>query len=718
MSVSRNLLWAFLLPAMLVIGLTLLLGYWSIHSLRDQFVSSSQLQADDLNTITEAAQFSREMAQVHERVVSALGSAMSGSLSELQLYYLHTDITEDLGQLLERVKVLAASNLLQEVNHGSAAALQREYELYRRFVIMATDIAAIDPSTASHYINSAQMHFIQFSSYAHRITELLATRAEQRRAESSGVVISHFTKILLLGLCGFLLMLVLAYASARLTSRRLRVIADALWLLAARQNQQELPALPAVEQLKKQSTGEFGLIAGALLDFRSIENSRREAEQKVEHLAYYDSLTDLANRRLLTEHLRHSLQMNERTHQLGALIYFDLDHFKSVNDTSGHSMGDRLLVEVARRLRQFSEENPVLGRLGGDEFVLLLDSLGTDAAHVAHWVEGFAERVRQSLAVPYCLEQENFQITPSIGVVIFDGVEHSTEDLFRFADAAMYRAKQAGRNTICFYDPEIQSALEERTQLERDLRMAVERDELFLAYQLQVDTAAQPLGAEALLRWKNPARGVVSPAAFIPLAEESGLIIPIGYWVLRTACLQLLEWQQQAPTRHLILAVNVSARQFREVDFVERVQDILIETGAPPQCLKLELTESTVLDQVEETIEKMKQIKALGLTFSMDDFGTGYSSLQYLKRLPLDQIKIDQSFVRDIHQDAEDAAIVKTIIAMGKALKLQVIAEGVETVEQQHFLTENGCEAFQGYLFCRPVVAAELTDKLLNTVTA
>lgn len=717
MTVSRNLLWAFLLPALLVIGLTLLLGYWSISSLRQQHISSSLLQTQDLQTITEAAQFSREMAQIHERVVNTLNSALAGSLTELQLYFLHTDITNDLGHLYIRVQELASSNLLQEVNHGSAAALLKEYELYRRFVIMATDIAAIDPSTAAYYINEAQMHFIHFSSYAHRITELLSSRAELRRAESAQLVTGHFTTILLLGAASLLLMFLLAYLSAKLTGRRLRVIGDALLLLAARQKQIELPELPEVKRLKEQSTGEFGLIAGALLDFRHAENSRREAEQKVEHLAYYDSLTELANRRLLTEHLRHSLQMNARTHQLGALIYFDLDHFKSVNDTNGHTAGDQLLVEVAKRLNQFTEANPVIGRLGGDEFVLLLDSLGTDASLVAPWVEGFAERVRQSLAVPYCLGQERFQITPSIGVVIFDGLEHTTEDLFRFADAAMYRAKQAGRNTICFYDPEIQSALEERTQLERDLRMAVERNELFLAYQLQVDTAVQPLGAEALLRWKNPAKGLISPAAFIPLAEESGLIIPIGYWVMRTACLQLLEWQQHAATKHLILAVNVSARQFREVDFVERVQDILMETGAPPECLKLELTESTVLDQVEETIEKMNRIKDLGLTFSMDDFGTGYSSLQYLKRLPLDQIKIDQSFVRDIHQDTEDAAIVKTIIAMGKALKLQVIAEGVETPEQQNFLTENGCEAFQGYLFCKPKIATELTEQLLGSKT-
>ncbi|MBE0508748.1 MAG: diguanylate cyclase, partial [Marinospirillum sp.] len=577
MTVSRNLLWAFLLPALLVTSLTLLLGFWSINSLQHQFVSSSQLQTQDLHTITEAAQFSREMAQVHERVAAALSSAIAGSLSELQLYYLHTDITDDLGQLHTRVQQLAASNLLQEVNHGSAAALLKEYELYRRFVIMATDIAAIDPSTAAFYINEAQMHFIHFSSYAHRITELLSTRAELRRVQSTQAVTGHFTKILLLGAVGLLLMFLLAYLSARFTSRRLQVIADALLLLAAKRGQQELPSLSDVEKLHKQSDGEFGLIASALLDFRHAENSRREAEQKVEHLAYYDSLTELANRRLLTEHLRHSLQMNSRTHQLGALIYFDLDHFKSVNDTSGHTMGDRLLVEVARRLNQFSEANPVIGRLGGDEFVLLLDSLGKDAAHVAHWVEGFAEQVRLSLAVPYCLDQENFQITPSIGVVIFDGIEHTTEDLFRFADAAMYRAKQAGRNTICFYDPEVQSALEERTQLERDLRMAVERDELFLAYQLQVDTAVQPLGAEALLRWNNPVKGLISPAAFIPLAEESGLIIPIGYWVVRTACLQLLEWQRHAATKHLILAVNVSARQFKEIDFVERVQAILAE---------------------------------------------------------------------------------------------------------------------------------------------
>ncbi|SFX06786.1 putative bifunctional diguanylate cyclase/phosphodiesterase [Marinospirillum alkaliphilum] len=715
MKASRSLLLIFLLPAFLVIGLTLMLGYWSITSLRAQFDNSSHLQSTDLQTIHASATFSRDMALVHEQVVTALANAKTGSKSELELYFMHSDITEELGQLLERVEVLATSDLLREVNHGSADKLRREFQLYRQFVIMATDIAAIDPPMARYYIEEAQQHFIQFSGYAHRITQLLSERGEQRRNRSEQVVHDHFNTIALLGFFSLILMLLLALFAARLVSFRLRVVADALLKLARSYDSKTLPELPAIEALKGKGDGEFSLIARALLDFRDAETRRRAAEEQVEHLAYYDPLTQLANRRLLTEHLQHSLKMNSRSHQLGALIYFDLDHFKAVNDTGGLEVGDLLLQQVADRLRTLEDLRPMLGRPGGDEFVLLLDSLGTDPALVAPRVEQLAEQVRTLLNEPFNLAGENYQITPSIGIVIFDGIEYTSDDLFRFADSAMYQAKQAGRNTTCFYDPEIQSALEARTQLERDLRLALERQELYLVYQLQVDTAAQPIGAEALLRWQSERHGLVSPGVFIPLAEETGLIIPIGYWVLQTACQQLLTWQQNPKTRHLVLAVNVSARQFKQADFVERVRKLLDETGAPAHQLKLELTESTVLDRVEETIEKMKQIKELGLTFSMDDFGTGYSSLQYLKRLPLDQIKIDQSFVRDIHQDPEDAAIVKTIIAMSKALRLHVIAEGVETEAQQFFLMEQGCEAFQGYLFCRPMTASELDEQLLIT---
>jgi EAL domain-containing protein (putative c-di-GMP-specific phosphodiesterase class I) len=323
-----------------------------------------------------------------------------------------------------------------------------------------------------------------------------------------------------------------------------------------------------------------------------------------------------------------------------------------------------------------------------------------------------AEKIREVLSQPYQLASYTQHTTPSIGIVLFMGHQQNSDDVLKYADTAMYQAKTAGRNAIRFYDPVMQAAIEARADLEDELRHALELKQLNLYYQIQVDSRNHPLGAEALLRWQHPKRGLVSPAQFIPLAEESGLIVPIGLWVLQTACAQLKSWQNDAQTRDLTLAVNVSAKQFRSSNFVELVQRTLLETGAKPALLKLELTESIVLENVEDTIAKMRELKLLRVSFSMDDFGTGYSSLQYLKQLPLDQIKIDQSFVRDIVTDPNDAAIVQTIIAMSEVLGLSVIAEGVETEAQRQFLDLRGCHAFQGYLFGRPVPLFEFEDLL------
>ena len=344
-----------------------------------------------------------------------------------------------------------------------------------------------------------------------------------------------------------------------------------------------------------------------------------------------------------------------------------------------------------------------MARLGGDEFVVLVGALSSQQDQAASQAEVIAEKIRDALGRPYLLKDYACLSTPSIGISLFNGHQESVEELLKHADVAMYQAKASGRNTIRFFDPRMQESLDTHLALETDLRQALAGQQFHLYYQIQVDSLRRPLGAEALLRWQYPERGFVFPDQFIPLAEETGLIVPIGLWVLQTACAQLKIWQRDALTRDLTLAVNVSAKQFRQADFVSQVQRALLESGAKPALLKLELTESTVLNNVDDTIAKMREIKMLGVSFSMDDFGTGYSSLQYLKRLPLDQIKIDKSFVMDITTDPNDAAIVQTIIAMTQALGLNVIAEGVETEEQLEFLDLRGCHAFQGYLFSKPV---------------
>jgi diguanylate cyclase (GGDEF)-like protein/PAS domain S-box-containing protein len=446
--------------------------------------------------------------------------------------------------------------------------------------------------------------------------------------------------------------------------------------------------------------------------FRDI-TERKRSEQQIHQLAFYDALTSLPNRRLLLDRLHQAMAVSMRNGRYGALLFLDLDHFKSINDTRGHAVGDLLLIEVARRLQSCVRDGDSVARFGGDEFVVLLEDLSSQQDEAAAQTESVAEKIRDALSHPYLLKDYECLTTPSIGISLFLGYLEKMEDLLKHADIAMYQSKTAGRNAIRFFDPDMQAAIEARSELDHQLRQALSKLQFCLHYQIQVDGQGRPLGAEVLLRWKHPKRGLVHPMQFIALAEETGLIVPIGLWVLHTACAQLKAWQHDALTRDLTLSVNVSAKQFRQADFVAQVQRLLLESGAQPSRLKLELTESAVLESVEETINKMQELKLLGLSFSMDDFGTGYSSLQYLKRLPLDQIKIDQSFVRDITTDPNDAAIVQTIIAMADSLGLDVMAEGVETREQQKFLDKHGCQAMQGHLFSKPVTI-EKFEILLN----
>ncbi len=442
--------------------------------------------------------------------------------------------------------------------------------------------------------------------------------------------------------------------------------------------------------------------------------SRKQAEEDIHNLAFYDSLTSLPNRRLLLDRFRLALSLSARSRHYGAVLFLDMDRFKTLNDTLGHDYGDLLLIEVAGRLRSCVREADTVARLGGDEFVVLLEEVDMIAEEASQKTAQIAEKIRVALTEPYLLKGHEYHSSPSIGVCLYRGNEESVEELLKHADMAMYQAKGAGRNAAHFFDPAMQLAVETRAALEADLRRAVSGKQLRLYYQIQVDNDQRPLGAEALVRWAHPKRGMVSPAQFIPIAEESSLILDIGHWVLETACQQLEGWSKNELTRELTLAVNVSGQQFRLHDFVERISAVLGAHQVDPGHLKLELTESVVLNDVADVVAKMHALKALGVKLSMDDFGTGYSSLSYLKLLPLDQIKIDQSFVRDIATDPNDAVMVQTIIDMAQNFRLNVIAEGVETEAQLGFLKQNGCMAYQGYLFSKPVPIKEF-EALLGT---
>lgn len=450
--------------------------------------------------------------------------------------------------------------------------------------------------------------------------------------------------------------------------------------------------------------------AGVVTQYAAIFSditARKMAEEEIRNLAFYDALTQLPNRRLFQDRLYAALQASARHDDHGALLFIDLDRFKLLNDTLGHDYGDLLLVEVAKRIKSCVREIDTVARLGGDEFVVLLEAVGTDKEDASRKAGLVAEKIREALARPYLLKTHERYSSPSIGISLFHDGEETMDDLVKHADAAMYQAKSAGRNTVRFYDPSLQQDLETRASLENDLRRAIDNQELHLYYQVQVDSRHRPVGAEGLLRWIHPQRGMVSPAQFIPVAEDSSLILEIGDWVLETVCAQLAAWDGDARMRQLTLAMNVSANQFRMHGFVEQVTAMLHKYRVEPARLKLELTESVVLNDIDDVTAKMSVLRALGVKLSLDDFGTGYSSLSYLKRLPLDQLKIDQSFIRDIATDPGDAGMVRSIIDMAKNFRHEVIAEGVETAAQLAFLEQNDCMAYQGYFFGKPLPVAQ-----------
>ncbi len=450
--------------------------------------------------------------------------------------------------------------------------------------------------------------------------------------------------------------------------------------------------------------GEFTGYRGIGRDITQQKNT----EATIRRLAYYDGLTQLPNRQLFMERLSDAVSVCRRQQVRNALLFIDLDSFKALNDTKGHPLGDLLLRQVGDRLKSLVREVDTVARLGGDEFVVILKSLDTDIDQAAIHARAIGQKILTSLNLPYDLHGYDHQGTSSMGVTMFCGNDNDLEEILKRADLAMYQAKADGRNLLRFYDPEMQAAVERRSVLEAALRVGLQRGEIFLHFQPLVDSSRRMIGVEALARWNHPQRGLVMPYEFIPLAESSGLILPLGAMLLKQACEQLAQWARNDNTRQLTMSVNVSARQFRERDFVALVRGTVQETGADATRLTLELTESLLLNDVDDVVDKMRALRKVGVGFSLDDFGTGYSSLTYLKMLPLDQIKIDKSFVKDVLNDPSDAAIAVSILTLAQALKLDVVAEGVETEGQLEFLLNNGCSEFQGYLFGKPVPVGEL----------
>ena len=467
---------------------------------------------------------------------------------------------------------------------------------------------------------------------------------------------------------------------------------------------------------------------------KDVQIVTQQADAAIYELAYSDSLTGLPNRHLFRERLEQAIVASKLSGEYGGLIFLDLDNFKSLNDTKGHAQGDLLLVEVAQRLKDSVRATDTVARLGGDEFVVILDSLRSDSETAGELAGIIAEKICLALSQPYHLKSYTHHGGASIGVALFNHGEIGSEELLKHADNAMYQAKRAGRNTVRFYDQHVQNALEARSNLAHSLYLAHQDNQFELYYQVQVDQHRRPIGAEALLRWHHPELGFLHPGQFIGLAEEGDLILAIGNWVLTTACAKLKQWESSALTRDLVLSINVSTAQLRKSkhlinnaraeagtarlrkpDFIEQVQQALLSSGIDPARLKLEITESMALHDMDYTIEIMRQLKALGVGLSMDDFGTGHSSLTHLKRMPIDQIKIDQSFVRDIATDNYDLAIVKSMIDIAASMNINILAEGVENQAQEAVLLGQGCLSFQGHLYGKPLPADEFEQQLAET---
>ena len=448
--------------------------------------------------------------------------------------------------------------------------------------------------------------------------------------------------------------------------------------------------------------GNLVVVRGAVADI----TERKTAQQTIEQLAFFDPLTGLPNRRLLFDRVRQAVAAAKRSGTSGALLFIDLDHFKRINDSLGHRAGDQILIKVATRLRALTREEDTIARLGGDEFVVVLH----EAAD--HEVRRAAYRLLERLSGDYEIANHQYHLSVSIGVVLFPTDGHDTTELLHRADAAMYQAKKDGRSTVSFYQSELQAAADERLAIEQGLRAALPGQQFELHYQPKVLDGSRVVGAEALLRWRHPERGLILPGDFICVAEETGQIVEIGAWVVDTACRQLARWNRERPSeQHLVMAVNVSPVQFRNPDFVACVQRALVEHRVEPALLTLEITEGVLIDKVDETVARLADLKALGVCLSIDDFGTGYSSLNYLRRLPLAEIKIDRSFVANLIEDPNNAAIVKAIVAIATAFSLHLVAEGVETAAEAEFLRALGCHCHQGYLYAKPLPAEEFTRR-------
>ena len=707
MKASRSLLLLTFLPVLLLSLVAVVMVYLSLSSIKTQSYLIHQKQINDLDIVQQAAEFSEQIGELHQRVANAIVQAKLGQLSEVQLYRLHTQIVDSVYVLSAEVESLTGSELLLEVNHGSVLLLEQEFQNFRRFIVQATDIIAIDPSVAQNYLQQAQVSYIEFSLYIQRITYLLAERTEARHAEEYELHEKWIFGLILAGMVGLVVVLLLVLLFASWINRKMVYIAEALSQMANSDECQTIE-MPNIEKMYAKDSGEFGRIAGALLSFRDAVERRKQAEKEIFKLAFYDALTGAANRPLLHERTEKLIAEFKRSSHGFSLMFIDLDYFKEINDVHGHDIGDQLLKQVTERINKLIRPGDTLARLGGDEFAVLFPQLDQTNSLA------LGERLVTTLAEPYVIHNHQLMISASIGIALFPDDAQSYQTLLKHADLAMYHAKQNGRNSVQVFKQELENELNQTVNIETELRHAIERNQFELRYQAQYAIAKQGFsGMEALIRWHHPLMGWVSPDSFIPVAERSDFIITLSDWVIKTSLSQLQSLKASYPD--LACCVNISARELIRSDFVKRIrQHLAAFPSVDPIQLTLEITERIAMEQPEKVLGILNKLRQLGVQLSIDDFGTGYSSLSYLKKYPIQVLKIDKSFVDDIGVNLEGEAVCKAIISLAKAIGYQTVAEGVETEQQAKFIADQGCDLIQGYYYSKPLTEEELVNLLIR----
>lgn len=702
-------LFLFLLPALLVAIIVAVLNFVSLRYVSAQQKEGATQVQLGLNMLDRSIAQVVQLGLLHDNVARQLQQAKSGALDEAAAYRIHVKVVDHLALIQSENDLLHPLMLAAGLSHEQLALLYDDFIRYRNLVLMATDIVAIEPSVAGRYIEDAQTVYFNLAAQTFSLNAQLSDLVNADVVRCQNNIVTQFTNTYWVIVFGVVLALLVALMASRYLSRNLQVLMVEMRKLSLAESIPD--RLPAIERLTQTPNAELQRLARAMLGFHQAMKDRDEEKERIYQLAFFDQLTGLPNHLNILALIDAALVARRKDGFQGAVIRLNINRLKVINDGLGYDQGDRLLVLVGQRICQGMGEALTLARESGDEFTLLIENLGQDDLAKTKLLS-LMRRIHNLFEMPFELQQQNVFITVVLGATLFPMNESETaEDLLTHAMVALHAAKQLTTEQSQIYFAQMEAASKRRVELETQLRYAIHNEHLQLYLQPQVDATGKTVSFESLVRWQDPKRGLVSPADFISLAEQSDLIVALDRWVLRQACLVLKQLDDAGVC--LPIAVNISGKHFAKDFFVNSVLDVVIETGVDPRLLVLEVTEGVFIADLSVVVSKMEQLKAQGIVFSIDDFGTGYSSLQYLKRLPLYELKIDKSFIDGVPKDAQDVALVKTIVSIAQNLSLKVVIEGVETQEQVDFLNALGSFVVQGYFYAKPRPAQEAIRQVL-----